>query len=98
MVSLRFAPFAMLLLNWCGSLGHSALVIKGEQTAQDFLAGHMADCVADAVVLGQGLNFLEVVTQVEDIPAVGVADGFIKFPVQAVQFEDTLVARFCLLL
>jgi hypothetical protein len=74
------------------------LVIEGKQTAQDFLAGHKADCVADAVVLGQGLNFLEVVTQVEDIPAVDVADGFIKFPVQAAQFEATLVARFCLLL
>ena len=65
------------------SLGRGALVIEGEQTAQDFLTGRGANRVADTVVLGQGLNLVEVVAQVEVMPAVGVADGFIEYPVQA---------------
>jgi hypothetical protein len=49
-------------LCWCrGDLGRSALVIEGKQTAQDFLAGHGADRVADTVVLGQCLDLVEVV-------------------------------------
>src|SRR5439155_6087740 len=79
-----FTPFAMLLCNWrSGGLGRGALVIEGEQTTQDFLAGRGADRVADAVVLGQSLNLVEIVAQGEVVPAVGVADGFIEFPVQA---------------
>src|SRR5439155_20894750 len=77
----RFAPFAVLFFHRHGSgLGYGALVIEGEETAQDFLASRGADRVADTVVLGQGFDFVEVVTQVEVVPAVGVADGFIEFP------------------
>jgi len=35
------------------------LAIEGEQTAQDLLTGYRADRVADAVVLGQGFDFVE---------------------------------------
>jgi hypothetical protein len=48
----------VLLLNQHGGLGHGALVVKGEQTAQDFLTGHRADRIADEVVLGQGFGFM----------------------------------------
>ena len=72
-------------------------MIKREQTAQDFFAGGRADRVADAVVFGQGFDFVEVVAEVEGLSPVRVADGFVELAVQAAEFADALVAGFGLI-
>ena len=73
-------------------LGYGALVIEGEETAQDFFAGRGADRVADAVIFRQGFDFVEIVAEVKVVPAVSIADSVIEFAVQAAQFEDAMVA------
>ena len=93
--------FCRASVSWAFAVAFSAsrtrLVIERQQAAQDFFAGGGADRVADAVVFGQGFDFVEVVAEVEVLPAVGVADGFVEFAVEAAQFEEALVAALRLL-
>ena len=73
----------------CGSghrvlgLGFGAGVVLGEQALEHLAAGSGADGVADAVVLGEGLDFVEAVFQVEVLPAVGIADREVQLDVEA---------------
>ena len=62
-------------------------MVLGEQALEHFAARAGADGVADAVVLGEVFNFVEVVRQVEVLPAVSIADGEVECDVQAAKFE-----------
>ena len=50
----------------------------------------MANCVANAVILGEGLDLVEVVLQVEVLPAVGITHGEVELDVETAQFEQRL--------
>ena len=69
-------------------------MVEGEEALEDLLAGSGADGVADTVVFGKGLDFLEVVTEDEVLPAVGVADGGVESNMQAAEFENAAVTAF----
>ena len=66
-------------------------MVQRKQEAQDFFAGGGADGVADAVILGKGFYFVEVMIEGKVMPAVSVADGEVEFDVKAAQFEQTFV-------
>jgi hypothetical protein len=63
--------------------------------ARNFLAGRGADRKADAIILRERFNVVQIVAEVEVVPAIGVADGAIEFAVQVAQFEQTLVSELC---
>lgn len=60
-----------------GLFGLGAVVVEGEEAAEDFLAGGGADGIPDTVVFRQGFDFVEVVVELEALPTVSVADGFV---------------------
>ena len=62
---------------WYGFLGIGlgACVVFGEQTLEHLASGGGADGIADAVVLGEGLDFVEAVLQVEVLPTVSIAEA-----------------------
>jgi hypothetical protein len=60
-----------------GLLGLGSLVVEGEEAAEDFLAGGGADGVADAVVFGQRLYFVEIVVELEVLPTIRITDRFV---------------------
>jgi hypothetical protein len=62
-------------------------VVQGEQPTEEFFSGGGADSVAEAVVFGEGFDFVEVMLQREILPSVGIADGEVEFDVESAQFE-----------
>ena len=70
------------LLRCGGGLGFGLDVIQGEEAAQDFFAGGGANCVANAAVLGKCLDLVEVVTEIEVLPFVGVPNCDVEAAVQ----------------
>ena len=58
-------------------------MVQGEEAAQNFLAGSGADRKADAIILRERFNVLQIVAEVEVPPAISVADGAIEFAVEA---------------
>ena len=67
-------------------------MVLGEQALEHLLTCGMADCVANAVILGEGLDLVEVVLQVEVLPAVGITHGEVELDVEPAQFEQRLEA------
>lgn len=99
--SCKQVPLAFVIFGFRSSLGLIGCgglllggppEVQGEQSFEDFLAGGWAYCKAEAVVFGEGFEFVEIVAQIEVGPAVGVADGDIEFAVQAAEFEEILIA------
>ena len=64
-------------------LGLGVGVVLAEQALEHLAAGGGADGVADTVVLGKGLDLVEVVLQVKVLPAVGIANRNVEGHVQA---------------
>jgi hypothetical protein len=59
------AAFGLGFVRDCSGLQGGAAMVFGEEAFEDFLAGGGADGVADAVVFGEGFDFMEVVAEVE---------------------------------
>ena len=71
----------------------SALVVEGEEAAEEFFARGGADGVADAVVFGERLDLVVVVAEGDLAgPAVGGEHGFVQFAVQGAELQDARVA------
>ena len=73
---------------WALELG--ARVVFGEQTLEHLASGGGAEGIADAVVLGEGLDFVEAVLQVEVLPTVGVANREVQLDMQAAQLDQVV--------
>ena len=66
-----------------------ALMVEGEEAAEEFLSGGGADGVADAVVFGERLDFVEVVAEGDLArPTVGGEHGFVQLAVQGAELQD----------
>ena len=63
-------------------------MVFGEQTLDHFAAGSGANGIADTVVLGEGLDFVEAVLKIEILPAVFIADRDVELDVQAAQLKQ----------
>ena len=70
--------------------GSGSGMVFAEQALEHHAAGGGADGVAEAVVLGKGLDLVEVVLQIEVVPAVSIADGDVERNMQRAQFEQSL--------
>ena len=89
----RLLPALCLRGRRLGAFLLRPLVVQSQKTLEHFLTCCGADRVADTVVLGQGLDFDEVMAEVQVGPAVGVAHGVIERQ----QDVDALVKQFIVL-
>ena len=62
-------------------LGLGSGVVFYEESTEDFASGGGADRIADTIVLGKGLDLVEVVLQVQVLPTVGIANREVEVDV-----------------